>query len=88
MTLTVDAFLLLGCDSASLDNWYTTFRDNLVGSFARAEVYRNEYDFSLDMATLGNDTIIFSRKIGETIIQGQGVAPERNVYRRISAAKI
>jgi hypothetical protein len=62
-------FLLLGCDPASLDDWYMTFRDNLVDSFARAEVYRNEYDFSLDMATLENDTITFSRKIGNPIIQ-------------------
>jgi hypothetical protein len=67
MTLTVDAFLL-ECGS-SLDDWYTTFRDNLGASFARADVYRNEYDFSLDMATLENDTINFSRKIRNPIIQ-------------------
>jgi hypothetical protein len=60
ITLTVDAFVLLGCDSASLDDWYTTFRYNLVGSFARTEVYSNEYDFSLDIATLENDTVPFS----------------------------
>ena len=65
MTLTVDAFVFLGCDSTSLDDWYTTFRDNIFGSFARAEVYRNEYDFSLNMTTLENDTITFSPKIGK-----------------------
>jgi hypothetical protein len=60
MTLRVDAFLLLGCDSASLNDWYTTFGGILVGQFAKAEMYRNEYDFSLDLGTLENGTHRFS----------------------------